>query len=105
MWLPGSSPDTPAATRTTDSSMSRKAAIIEQIGEGGLLLPELINRGLAANDRLQYYVTLLQAARSFAQTPDEPLPSLRLKREASGIGDATLDRIVQSSSAVGADML
>ena len=40
--------------------MPTKVAIIEQIGEKGLLLPELVNRGLAANDRLKYYLTLLQ---------------------------------------------
>jgi hypothetical protein len=39
-----------------------KLEVIEQLGETGLLLPELINRGLAANDRLKYYLTLLQAA-------------------------------------------
>ena len=33
--------------------MATKAGILEQIGERSLLLPELINHGLAANDRLK----------------------------------------------------
>ena len=39
-----------------------KVAIIEKIGESGVLLPELITRGLAAHDRLKFYLTLLQTA-------------------------------------------
>ena len=35
--------------------------------EVGLFLPELINRGLGARDRLRYYVSLLQAAQTYAQ--------------------------------------
>ena len=52
--------------------MPAKVAIIEQIGERGLLLPELIARGLAANDRVKYYLALLQAAQARAQAPQQP---------------------------------
>jgi hypothetical protein len=78
--------------------MPAKVAIIEQIGEHGLLLPELIARGLAANDRLKYYLALLQAAQARAQAPQQPAANLRVQREASGVADASLDRVVESSS-------
>src|SRR5262245_13790498 len=85
--------------------MPTKAAIIEKIGENGLLLPELITRGLAANDRLKYYLTLLQAAQSHASSPRLPAPNLRIEREASGVTDMSLDHIVEASSDLGTDTL
>jgi uncharacterized protein Yka (UPF0111/DUF47 family) len=80
--------------------MPTKAGVLEQIGERGLLLPELINRGLAANDRLKYYLTLLQTAHAYAQAPGQQIPNLRHEREASGISDAALDDVVGASRMV-----
>jgi len=74
-----------------------KVAIIEKIGESGVLLPELINRGLAASDRLKYFLQLLQAAYTHALAPTEPLPNLRIQREASGLDDVQLDRVIEGS--------
>src|SRR5207253_5961966 len=62
-----------------------------------LALPEFIARGLAANDRVTYYLTLLQAAQTHAQSPQQPTSNLRLERETSGITDVSLDRIVEES--------
>jgi hypothetical protein len=77
--------------------MPGKVAIIEQIGERGLLLPELIARGLAANDRVKYYLMLLQSAQARAQAPQQPAGNLRVQREASGVGDISLDHVVETS--------
>jgi hypothetical protein len=74
-----------------------KVTIIEKIGESGVLLPELITRGLAAHDRLKYYLTLLQTAYTHAQAPTRPAPTLRLQREASGVDDGVLDRTIAGS--------
>src|SRR5262245_53827308 len=74
-----------------------KVAIIEKIGESGVLLPELITRGLAAHDRLKFYLTLLQTAYTHALAPTRPVPNLRTQREASGIDDIVLDRVVEGS--------
>ena len=74
-----------------------KVAIIEKIGESGVLLPELITRGLAAHDRLKYYLTLLHTAYTHALAPSRPAPSLRTQREASGLEDVSLDRVIESS--------
>jgi hypothetical protein len=85
--------------------MPRKAAIIEQIGQDTLLLPELVSRAWNANDRLTYYLTLLQAARDHASTPRQPAPNLRAEREASGVANASFDRVVEESREIGADTL
>jgi len=85
--------------------MPTKATIIERIGEEGLLLPALVARALAANERLEYYLTLLQTAHAYAVAPREPVPSLRLAREASGLTDSALDRIVEGSSTIGSNTL
>jgi hypothetical protein len=52
--------------------MTEKARIIDALGEPGLLLPALLADALAANDRVKFYFSLLQAASS---TP----PILRLQ--------------------------
>jgi uncharacterized protein Yka (UPF0111/DUF47 family) len=80
--------------------MPTKAGVLEQIGERSLLLPELINRGLAANDRLKYYLTLLQTAHAYAQAPGQQIPNLRHEREASGISDAAFDDVIGASRMV-----
>jgi len=78
-------------------AMATKAGILEQIGERSLLLPELINQGLAANDRLKFYLTLLQTAYAYARSPGGSVPDLRNDREAAGISDETLDPVVGNS--------
>ena len=77
--------------------MATKAGILEQIGERGLLLPELINQGLAANDRLKFYLTLLQTAYAYAGSPGGQIPDLRHEREIAGISDEALDAVVGNS--------
>jgi hypothetical protein len=76
-----------------------KAGVVEQLGETALLVPELINRGLAANDRLKYYLTLFQAAIMHAAQPEQPFSNLRAEREASGIADGSFDDLVGDSRA------
>lgn len=74
-----------------------KIQIIETIGDTGLLLPELIAQGLAANDRIKYFLTLLQTANQHAQHPLNVTVDLRGARQSSGVGDATLDDVVAKS--------
>jgi hypothetical protein len=85
--------------------MPTKADIMEHIGERGLLMPGLVARGLAANDRLKYFVKLLQAAQAHASAPTLPARDLRVEREACGIIDQTFDHIVEGSSSIGNDTL
>jgi hypothetical protein len=81
--------------------MATKADILEQIGERSLLLPGLINHGLAATDRLKYYVTLLQTAYAHAQSPGAHVPDLRNEREAAGVSEESLDEVVGASRMIG----
>ena len=77
------------------------AGAIDVVGNGeeaGLILPELLNRGLAANDRLKYYLTLLQAAKARAQQPHQQASDLHVEREAAGIADPAFDATVAGSS-------
>lgn len=77
--------------------MAAKADVLEQLGEASLVLPELINRSLAANDRIKYYLTLLQAARDHALHPNIAASSLSAERLASGVDDSALDMVVAAS--------
>ena len=77
--------------------MPVKAEVLEQLGESALILPDLINRGLAANDRIKYLLTLLQSARDHAEHPGRLAPSLHAEREASGVDDASFDAVIAGS--------
>ena len=73
-----------------------KDRIIATLGESELLLPDLINRALSANDRVKYMLTLLQSARSAADG-DADASDLREERLASEVADSSLDRVVHGS--------
>ncbi|MGA2776756.1 MAG: hypothetical protein ABSF94_04305 [Steroidobacteraceae bacterium] len=53
--------------------MITKALIIDELGERALLLPERLQQALAANDRIKFCFTLLQAAESHANHPESRL--------------------------------
>ncbi len=69
--------------------MVAKVEIVERLGEGAVLLPDLIEAGLAANDRLKIRLTLLQEASAQASTPGRAAPSM--KRELRNVGLADPD--------------
>jgi pyruvate, orthophosphate dikinase len=77
-----------------------KNRMIEALGEGHLLLPGLVADALAANDRVKYRLTLLQAARTAADGATG-VTSLREERLACGIDDPQLDRVVAASAREG----
>ena len=72
--------------------MSTKQEIIGSLGEKQLLLPDLVQSGLAANDRVKYFFTLLQLAKEQCEQPAANPPDLQREREASGVPDTELDR-------------
>jgi len=82
-------------------AISAKRKTSERIGSSGLLLPELINRAMAAHDRLKYFLLLLQSASAYAQAPHQVARTLRQEREASGVPDAALDDVIAASRMVG----
>ncbi len=77
--------------------MTEKRTIIEELGEDGLLLPVLINRALAANDRIKYFFSLLQTAKERADHPERALPTLRIERETAGIENEQYDSVVEGT--------
>ena len=68
--------------------MGTKQEIISSLGERQLLLPGLVQTGLAANDRVKYFFTLLQLAMEQCAQPAPNPPDLAREREASGVADA-----------------
>jgi uncharacterized protein Yka (UPF0111/DUF47 family) len=68
-----------------------KTEILEAIGEMDLGLPAQIHAALAANERIKYYLTLLQLAAARADHPELPSDTLQGERLACGIGDRSLD--------------
>ncbi len=81
--------------------MTDKLKIIDELGEKALLLPALVNRGLAANDRAKYGLTLFQSAKAHADLPDAPPQSLREERIAAGLDEASFDDLPTDSSRIG----
>jgi hypothetical protein len=77
--------------------MAGKPQIVDELGERELLLPNLVNEALTANDRAKYLMTLLQAARNYADHPDLGCADLKPERLASDVEDAELDSVVERS--------
>ncbi|HVM65732.1 MAG TPA: hypothetical protein VMU14_12785 [Acidimicrobiales bacterium] len=80
-----------------------KHDVVEELGQRTLLLPDLVNRGLAANGRAKYLLSLLQAARARADAPSQPFSALREERLAAGVAVPELDEVVAGSSRLGPD--
>ena len=80
--------------------MTTKQGIIGSLGEKRLLLPDLLQSGLAANDRVKYFFTLLQLAREQCEHPAANPPELQREREASGVADTEFDGVIAASRAL-----
>ena len=78
-----------------------KTRILDSLNEQALLLPSLVNRALAANDRVKYRFALLQGAQAHAERPDAVTSSLRSERLAAGVQDSALDQVVGDAVRVG----
>jgi CHAD domain-containing protein/uncharacterized protein Yka (UPF0111/DUF47 family) len=85
------------ATSDSKASLIGKSRIVGELGEQELLLPNLVNEGLAANDRAKYLMTLLQTAREHANHSELAINNLSQERLASGIDDSSLDQVVGQS--------
>ncbi|HTW75654.1 MAG TPA: hypothetical protein VMD56_12115 [Steroidobacteraceae bacterium] len=70
--------------------MSAKPQMVNHLGEGALLLPQLLERALAANERLKLCFTLLQAAERHADH-QEPIPDLAADLRAAQLDVALLE--------------
>jgi uncharacterized protein Yka (UPF0111/DUF47 family) len=77
--------------------MAEKQKILDALGESQLVVPALVNRALAANDRAKYYFSLLQMAAAHAARPEAGRPDLRRERIAAGEEDPALDNLVAAA--------
>ncbi|HET7698998.1 MAG TPA: hypothetical protein VFK57_24985 [Vicinamibacterales bacterium] len=83
----------------------RLDSIDDTLADGPLQLADLIRGGLAANDRIKYYLTLLQAVAAHAGRPFAAVPDLRAARAAAGVTDAALDEAVALSQSLSDTLL
>src|SRR5579863_7338184 len=81
--------------------MTVKTRIVDALGERALVLPALLTTALVANEQAKYIMTLLQLAASQAETPQASPPSLRREREACGIAESALDRVIAQAEGDG----
>jgi hypothetical protein len=77
--------------------MPVKSLIIGELGQEQLLLPEFLGRALAANDRGKLCFSLLQAAESHANHPEQPMPTLFAGQIVAAIKDADIERSLPES--------
>ncbi len=77
--------------------MATKTSIIGELAEPALLLPQRLQDALAANDRLKFYFTLLQAAESHADHPQESPLDLTAERGDARLPAGELDAAVKQS--------
>lgn len=75
--------------------MPAKDRIIGELGQEQLLLPEFLGRALAANDRVKLCLSLLQAAESHANHPEQTVPALFAGQSTAGLAD--IERSVPES--------
>ena len=89
--------DASIATIDDRSGGTVKREVVDELGVPALLLPSLLRRGLEANDRAKYLLSLLQAARAHADDPSQPWLSLREERVTAGLTDSEFDSVVERS--------
>ena len=74
--------------------MATKQAIVSELGNDEILLPERIAQALIANDQVKYYFALLQTATDNADRPRVPVPDLASERHAARLTESWLDDVV-----------
>jgi uncharacterized protein Yka (UPF0111/DUF47 family) len=75
-----------------------KSTIIEELGEGELLLPARIAAGLAANDRVKVRLSILQAAAQHACNPNGTHFDLAAECGATGIVPGAMQALVNRAN-------
>jgi uncharacterized protein Yka (UPF0111/DUF47 family) len=74
--------------------MPAKTTVLGALDEHALLLPDLLDRALGANERAKYYLSLLQMAAMRADAPDVAFPDLSGERVSAGVDDPRFDAVV-----------
>jgi uncharacterized protein Yka (UPF0111/DUF47 family) len=74
-----------------------KSRIIEHLGEADILLPALVAKGLAANDRVKVHLSVLQAAAEHARNPGNAVPDLEAECRNAGLDPAPVRQFVNGA--------
>ena len=82
-------------------TMTTKSRILGLLGETALAMPSVLSASVVANERAKYVLSLLQMAAAHADHPETASPSLSADREACGITDRVLDRVVAETQSDG----
>lgn len=82
-----------------------KTQIIEELGQGGILLPTLVAEGLAANDRIKVRMSALQAAAQHARDPNRPVSDLGIESQTAGIAPAAIATLIGGAHMIGQNRL
>src|SRR5271157_1431881 len=83
--------------------MVAKVEIVERLGERAVLLPALIEEGLAANDRLKIRLTILQEAAAQASEPGRAPPSMERERRGVGLADPLFNATISGVRRIDAE--
>jgi len=78
-----------------------KTQIIEELGQGDILLPALVAEGLAANDRIKVRMSALQAAAQHAQDPNRSASDLAVESQTAGIAPAGIAELIGGARLIG----
>jgi len=81
--------------------MIAKTLILDRLGQQALVVPEVMRRAVAGNDRAKYLLALLREAAQQAMVPRFPAPDLRAERLASGCAEEWLDAVIAGSRPAG----
>jgi hypothetical protein len=83
--------------------MVAKVDIVERLGESAVLLPALVEEGLAANDRLKIRLTMLQEAAAQASGPNRQEPSLERERRSVGLTEPAFNDTISGARRIDTD--
>ena len=83
--------------------MVAKAEIVERLGERAVLLPALIEEGLAANDRLKIRLTMLQEAAAQVSEPGRQAPSMERERRSVGLTEPMFNATISGARRIDAE--
>ena len=77
--------------------MTQKTTIVAHLGEGAVLLPQLLSRALDANDRAKLRMTVLQDALAHAEQPSAPIRKLQSEGRTLGLDNIALDGTISGA--------
>jgi uncharacterized protein Yka (UPF0111/DUF47 family) len=80
--------------------MLYKSQIVADLGVNELLIPQLINEALSANDRIKYFFSLLQMAKEHAEDHNEGGHLNSNERRACGVDDDRFDKVIKGSEKI-----